>query len=98
MHLMKRNFKINVFRNEYVICVDNKWCFSLNSECNPGNVGLDCRELFSGHCENNEPCDHVSGVCPGKCQDEYMDEYYNTCKRLTSLFQNDLLQINVMKM
>lgn len=66
--------------------------FSLNLECESGHFGLNCEELCGGHCENNEPCDHVSGVCPGGCQAEYMDEYCNRCKKHT-LFLNDLLKI-----
>lgn len=58
--------------------------FVFKSECNDGHYGLNCRELCSGHCENNGPCDHVSGVCPGGCQDGYMDVYCNSCKKLTS--------------
>lgn len=57
----------------------------LKSECKGGHFGLNCRELCSDHCENSDPCDHVSGVCTGGCQDGYMGEYCNSCKKLTSL-------------
>lgn len=60
--------------------------FSLISECNDGHFGLNCRGLCSGHCESNDPCDHVSGVCSDGCQDGYMDAFCNSCKKLTSLF------------
>lgn len=33
-------------------------------ECPPGYFGMNCMEICSGHCINNEPCDYVSGVCP----------------------------------
>lgn len=57
----------------------------IKSECVPGHFGMDCREFCSGHCESNDPCDHVSGVCPDGCQDGYMELYCNRCKRLVSL-------------
>lgn len=38
---------------------------------------MDCRELCSGYCTNNEPCNHVSGICPSGCQDGYMESYCN---------------------
>lgn len=40
-------------------------------ECPSQRFGLDCKERCSGHCINNEPCDHVRGVCPSGCQDGY---------------------------
>lgn len=55
-------------------------------ECKPSYFGLDCKERCSSHCENNEPCNHVSGECPGECQDGFMDEYCNSCKKLTLSF------------
>lgn len=66
------------------------------SECVGGHFGVDCRGLCSGHCEYNEPCDHVRGVCPGGCQNGYMDEYCNRCKKLTSLFLGDSLHIQLL--
>lgn len=65
----------------------------LLSECANGYFGLNCGSLCSGHCESNDPCDHVSGVCPGGCQDGYMEQYCNRCKKQTPLFLNDLLHI-----
>ena len=32
-------------------------------ECDEGTFGVAC--AMSCHCENNVPCDRVSGVCPG---------------------------------
>lgn len=82
---------INMFRNEYVININNKCCLSLNSECVPGHFGLSCKERCSGHCINNDPCDHVSGVCPGGCQVGYVEEYCNSCKKPIYLLLNDIL-------
>lgn len=72
---------INMFRNEHVIDIDNKFCLSLNLECVLGHFGLGCNNLCSIHCKNNNPCDHVSGVCPSGCQDGYIDDYCNNCKQ-----------------
>lgn len=46
--------------------------FFFKSECTPGHFGVACNERCSGHCINNGPCDHVSGVCPGGCQNGYL--------------------------
>lgn len=62
------------------------YLFLLKLECVRGHFGMDCRELCGGHCESNEPCDHVSGVCPDGCQGGYMEKYCNICKKLSSLF------------
>lgn len=64
-----------------------------NIECTPMYFGLDCKERCSSHCKNNEPCNHVSGRCPGGCQDGYIDEYCNSCKKYTLSFYNDILHI-----
>lgn len=41
-----------------------------------------CRERCSGHCTNNESCDHVSGQCTRGCQDGYLGIYCNNCELL----------------
>lgn len=41
-------------------------------ECPPGQFGLVCGERCSGHCINNESCNHVSGVCARGCQDGFL--------------------------
>ncbi|XP_065938543.1 multiple epidermal growth factor-like domains protein 10 isoform X2 [Magallana gigas] len=45
--------------------------------CLPGHYGKHCSERCSGHCINNEPCDHVSGVCPDGCEDGYTGKLCN---------------------
>lgn len=55
--------------------------FLLNSGCKAGFYGLNCSNLCSGHCENNDPCDHVSGLCPGGCQNGYIGARCNSCKK-----------------
>lgn len=67
----------------------------MDIECTPGYFGRDCQERCSGHCKNNESCDHVIGVCPGGCQDGYMDEYCNSCKKPTTIFKNIICALNV---
>lgn len=50
------------------------------SECLSGHFGVDCSKSCSGHCMNNEPCDHITGVCPRGCQDGYNGTFCNACK------------------
>lgn len=53
-------------------------------ECSTGYFGMNCSKNCSGHCGNNESCDHVTGVCFNGCQDGYIgarcdeSETYNT--------------------
>lgn len=63
---------------------DDPCSISYKSECVTGHFGMDCRELCSGHCINNEPCDHFSGICPNGCQDGFIGKHCNSCKNLTS--------------
>lgn len=77
---------LRMFHIKSFIGVDEYVAFLFTSECTPGFFGLDCSERCSGNCENNKPCDHISGVCPGGCQDSYIDEYCNSCKNPSSLF------------
>lgn len=44
-----------------------------------------CSAQCFGHCSNNIPCDHVSGMCPGGCQDGYLGRYCNECKSRETL-------------
>lgn len=78
---MNKTF-VNIFHNELLFRIDDKSCFSLKSECDSNNFGLDCRERCSGHCKNNEPCDHVSGDCSNGCQDGYHGARCFNCKKL----------------
>lgn len=54
--------------------------FIYNLECLPGYFGVDCRESCSGHCINDESCNHISGHCSSGCQDGYFGEMCNNCK------------------
>lgn len=64
------------------------WFFlKFKSECERNAFGLDCKELCSGHCNNNEPCDHVSGVCSGGCQNGYIGARCFNCKMRISLLK-----------
>lgn len=46
-------------------------------ECLSGKFGPNCRERCSGHCINNVTCNHISGVCPGGCEDGYIGALCN---------------------
>lgn len=60
--------------------------FFSNLECKPGYFGLNCSGHCNGHCERNDPCDHVNGLCPNSCRDGYSGKYCNSCKKGTQLF------------
>lgn len=53
--------------------------------CPPGQFGIGCREGCSGHCINNEPCDHISGVCSTGCRDGFVGSYCTNCKKNASV-------------
>lgn len=54
-------------------------------ECLPGQFGMGCRERCSGYCLNNEPCEHVSGVCSNGCQNGFIGTNCNNCKEYSSV-------------
>lgn len=49
-------------------------------ECKSGYFGMGCKDVCSSHFFNNEPCDHVSGMCPYGCRDGYEGTYCQNCK------------------
>lgn len=52
------------------------------TECSPGYFGVSCREECKGHCINNEPCNHVTGMCLNGCKDGFIGTLCNNCKTL----------------
>lgn len=54
--------------------------YFLFTECLSGFFGNKCRERCSGYCKNNDPCDHVLGVCLNGCQDGFVGTLCNKCK------------------
>lgn len=52
---------------------------------------MNCSKRCSGHCINNEPCDHVSGVCSSGCQDGFDGTHCNHCKIFLQPFKNVLV-------
>lgn len=54
---------------------------------------MDCRERCSDFCMNNEPCHHVNGACPSGCQEGYIGELCNDCKKLKEYFFMLMLDI-----
>lgn len=77
------------------LLIMKKVVFLLKSECEQSNFGLDCKERCSGHCINNVPCDHVSGVCHGGCQDGYHGARCFNCKKLISVLVKCILNITL---
>lgn len=45
---------------------------------------MDCKERCSGHCNNNEQCHKINGVCPNGCQDGDIGTQCNRCKSINS--------------
>lgn len=37
--------------------------------CSPGYYGLECESKCTGHCKDNEPCNHINGLCDNGCYD-----------------------------
>ena len=70
----------------YYLNINVVYFFLFKTGCPPGHYGLDCKDNCSGHCINNEPCDHVSGVCPSGCQDGYTGARCNNSKIKNSWF------------
>ena len=52
-----------------IINIHNGKIFILLKECTKGWYGLDCKKQFSGHCRDNNTCNHVTGLCDGGCAD-----------------------------
>ena len=47
--------------------VYDKITYVLIKECTAGWYGLDCKQQCSGHCRDDDVCDHVTGQCDGGC-------------------------------
>lgn len=85
---------VNAYLNvSFVITVNNIFqlivyqTHFLCIECLTGHFGLDCKKQCSGQCANSESCNHISGVCHSGCQDGYIGNYCNSCKKyLTVIF------------
>lgn len=67
--------------------------FFFYKECQPGHYGLDCMDNCIGHCLNNQPCDHISGVCSSGCQDGYTGPLCTDGKKHFFFFCNILVTI-----
>lgn len=51
----------------FMLLMQCKWFILLKSECTHERFWMACIERCSGHCVNNETCDHVNGVCLNGC-------------------------------
>ncbi|XP_065921324.1 receptor-type tyrosine-protein phosphatase epsilon isoform X2 [Magallana gigas] len=38
-------------------------------DCPPGYYGLGCESYCTGHCKDNEACNHINGLCDNGCYD-----------------------------
>lgn len=54
--------------------------------CVSGHYGTNCHKRCSGYCIKNEPCDHVSGVCPDGCKDGYTGKLCNNSTNFTHMY------------
>lgn len=55
---------------------------------------MDCRELCTGHCIRDEPCDHVIGICHSGCQDGYIGTHCNNCN-IWTYFASDFVSFQI---
>lgn len=42
--------------------------------CPPWHYGLECRSNCVGHCKDNEPCNHINGLCDNGCNDGWTEK------------------------
>lgn len=72
-----------------------KWLTFVYVVCSPGHFGLHCKEICSGHCINNELCDHVNGLCTRGCMDGYIGGHCNICKICTELHKKTCFVVKI---
>lgn len=59
-----------VFLHYYTMSILYERMFTqfLNAACPEGSYGLECDECV-GHCKDNKPCNHSTGLCDNGCFD-----------------------------
>lgn len=50
--------------------------------CTPGYYGPKCKSKCFGYCKDNEPCNHISGLCDNGCYDGWTGENCTTGKTI----------------
>lgn len=48
--------------------------FYFLKDCPPGYYGLECESYCTGHCKDNERCNHTNGLCDNGCYDGWTGE------------------------
>nr|XP_022305773.1 multiple epidermal growth factor-like domains protein 10 [Crassostrea virginica] len=51
----------------YELFVYTELCEVIVQECTAGWYGVDCKQQCSGHCRDDDVCNHVTGQCDGGC-------------------------------
>nr|XP_034311831.1 receptor-type tyrosine-protein phosphatase epsilon isoform X3 [Crassostrea gigas] len=46
--------------------------------CSLGHFGRKCESKCVGHCKDNEPCNHINGLCDNGCYDGWTGEHCTT--------------------
>ena len=54
----------------------------LLQECSSGTYGNNCTKMCSEYCLHNKPCNHIDGACTDGCQNGYIGDICNTCKKI----------------
>lgn len=78
MFLLYKTHFICSFSNMYIVAFSSFFY----QECNFGSFGKNCSKKCSGHCLDDEVCNHIDGACTGGCQDGYIGIICNKSKIL----------------
>ena len=54
----------------------------LLQECSSGTYGKDCIKKCSEYCLDKRSCNHIDGACSDGCQNGYIGDICNTCKKI----------------
>ena len=54
----------------------------LRQDCSSGTYGKDCTKKCSEYCLDNKSCNHIDGACTNGCQNGYIGDICNACKKI----------------
>ena len=57
----------------------------LLQECSLGTYGKNCTKKCSEYCLHNKPCNPIDGACTDGCQNGYIGDICNTCKKISKI-------------